>query len=278
VTTILIRYAEIGLKGTTVRTRFENRLMDNILTMLATDGVEAMVNRGEARFFVETEDVDRAVASLRRVFGIASLSVAEVAGAGMEEICAAAAEYSKGRIAPGQSFAVRARREGSHAYTSMDVGREAGSAIFEANEGLKVDLTRPDKVFYIEIRNNRAYIFDTYIRCHAGLPLGSQGRVLADVDDDRGILSAWLMMKRGCKVIVRSDRDCPVLRRYDPELKVIDAGQDVPRRVHGIVLGTALADLEGVDVAAYDLPVFFPTIGMTDAEVDARMRIVLETD
>lgn len=277
-TTILIRYAEIGLKGTTVRTRFENRLMDNILTMLATDGVEAMVNRGEARFFVETEDVDRAVASLRRVFGIASLSVAEVAGAGMEEICAAAAEYSKGRIAPGQSFAVRARREGSHAYTSMDVGREAGSAIFEANEGLKVDLTRPDKVFYIEIRNNRAYIFDTYIRCHAGLPLGSQGRVLADVDDDRGILSAWLMMKRGCKVIVRSDRYRPVLRRYDPELKVIDAGQDVPRRVHGIVLGTALADLEGVDVAAYDLPVFFPTIGMTDAEVDARMRIVLETD
>lgn len=277
-TTILIRYAEIGLKGTTVRTRFENRLMDNILTMLATDGVEAMVNRGEARFFVETEDVDRAVASLRRVFGIASLSVAEVAGAGMEEICAAAAEYSKGRIAPGQSFAVRARREGSHAYTSMDVGREAGSAIFEANEGLKVDLTRPDKVFYIEIRNNRAYIFDTYIRCHAGLPLGSQGRVLADVDDDRGILSAWLMMKRGCKVIVRSDRDRPVLRRYDPELKVIDARQDVPRRVHGIVLGTALADLEGVDVAAYDLPVFFPTIGMTDAEVDARMRIVLETD
>ncbi len=273
-TTILVRYSEIGLKGSMVRARLESRLLENILTMLAADGIEAVVSRGEARYFVEADDIDAAVASLRRVFGIASLSVAETCGASMEEICAAMAAYSKGRISPGQSFSVRARREGTHGYTSMDVGREAGSAIFEANEGLRVDLTDPDKVFYAEIRGNRAYIFDAYIRCHAGLPLGSQGRVLADVDDDRGILSAWLMMKRGCKVLVRSGIDCGILRRYDPGLRVIGRWTDPVRRMHGHVLGTPLAGLEGIDLSDCIQPVFFPTIGMTDDEVAERMAVL----
>ncbi len=263
---ILVRYAEIGLKSTPVRLKFENRLKENMLTMLAADGVEAIVTKGEARFFVECNDIDKAVRSLKKVFGIASMSVAEVTGSDMQTMCDFAADYAKGRISPGQSFAVRARREGNHHYTSMDVGREVGSAIFESNQGLKVNLTNPDKIFYVEVRNNKAYIFDTYIRCHAGLPLGTQGRVIADVEDDRGILSAWLMMKRGCKVLIRGNVDLSILRMYDPDLKEI-TGEGNLKKILGYVLGTSLNGLEFVDVSKYDVPVFFPTIGMTDDQV-----------
>lgn len=272
---ILVRYSEIGLKSVPVRTRFENRLKENMLSMLAADGLEAAVSKGEARFYVESSDVDRATESLKRVFGIASLSIAETAPADLESICAAAASYSLGRLSPGQSFAVKARREGNrHPFTSMDVGKEAGSAIFLANEdkGVKVDLTRPDKVFYVEVRNNRTYIFDGYVKCHGGLPLGTQGRVAAEVSDGRGALSAWLMMKRGCKVIVRGEYGRDMLIRYDPDLKLTDAGD--PRRIHGYVLGTSLAGLENVDVSAYGLPVYFPTVGMTDAEVEDLLKVV----
>lgn len=264
---LLIRYAEIGLKSAPVRRRFENQLKDNILTMLMEDGVEALVTKRGARYYVEATDPDAAVRSVRKVFGVASISVAEVCSSRMEDMCAVAAEYSKGRISAGQSFAVKARREGSQGYSSMDVGREVGSAIFLANEdiGVEVDLTDPDVVFYVEVRDNQAYIFQDYIRCHAGLPVGSQGKVIAHVGDDRGLVSAWLMMKRGCRVLLRGDEYLPILRQYDPIMRAV--GHDGGRNVFGYVLGTALEDVGTVDVSAYDLPVYFPTMGMTDDEV-----------
>jgi len=243
-----------------------------MLTMLAADGVEAIITYADARYFIETDDIQRCVDSVKKVFGIASLSVAEECSSDMDDICASAAEYSVRRISGGQSFAVKARREGSHPYTSMDVGREAGSAIFLRNEhlGVKVDLTDPEKVFYIEVRNNKAYIFDSYITCPGGLPLGSQGRVFADISDERGMVSAWMMMKRGCRTMVRGDCGIDILRSYDPTLRSVtdeEIESGSVKEILGMVMGTSLEGLDSVDVSKYDVPVYFPTIGMTDDEV-----------
>lgn len=271
---LLVRYSEIGLKSAPVRRRFENQLKDNMLSMLMEDGVEALVTKNGARYYVEATDPDAAVASLRRVFGVGSISVAEECDSSrMEDICSKAAEYSRSRISAGQSFAVKARREGSQGYTSMDVGREAGSAIFIANEdrGVRVDLTGPDVVFYVEVRENRAFVFGEYIRCHAGLPVGSQGKVIAEVGDERGMVAAWLMMKRGCRVIAHGDADLiALLRRYDPLLKVGDGN---PQAL-GYVLGTSLDGLDAIDVSSYDVPVYFPTIGMSDDEVSELAGVI----
>ena len=277
---LLVRYCEIGLKSTPVRRRFENILKDNMLTMLAADGVEAIITYADARYFIETNDIQGCVDSVKKVFGIASLSVAEECSSDMDDICASAADYSVGRISEGQSFAVKARREGSHPYTSMDVGREAGSAIFLRNEqlGVKVDLTNPEKVFYIEVRNNKAYIFDSYITCPGGLPLGSQGRVFADISDERGMVSAWMMMKRGCRTMVRGDCGIDILRSYDPTLRSVtdeEIASGSVKEILGMVMGTPLEGLDSVDVSKFDVPVYFPTIGMTDDEVkDLRGQIV----
>ncbi|MCL2148924.1 MAG: THUMP domain-containing protein [Methanomassiliicoccaceae archaeon] len=268
--TILARYSEIGLKSTPVRMKFENRLRDNMIAMLAADRVEALVTKRDARFYIESEDTDAAVAAVRRVFGISSLSVAEVCTSDLGEICSRAAEYSMSRLRAGESFAVKARREGSHGYTSLDAGREVGSAIFLANEdkGVRVDLSDPDVTFFLEVRNNLAFIFGSYVRCHGGLPLGSQGRVLAEVCDDRGVLSAWLMMKRGCKAIVKGERQ-PLLERYDPEMKY---GGELSPDILGVVTGASLRDLEGMPVPGHGLPVYFPTVGMSDSEVSSMLE------
>ncbi|MFA6710232.1 MAG: THUMP domain-containing protein [Candidatus Methanomethylophilaceae archaeon] len=271
VATILVRYCEIGLKSTPVRKRFENQLRDNMLTMLAYDKVEAFVTYADARFYIETENTDGCVRSLKKVFGIVSLSVAEVCSSEMEDICATAAKYSLGKLSRGDSFAVRARREGDHIYTSMDVGREAGSAIFIANErlGITVDLRSPDRIFYIEVRNNKAFVFDEYVQCPGGLPLGSQGRVIAEVNDDRGTVSAWMMMKRGCRTLVTGVDDISILKEYDPMLKVLESTENVGkiRGILGKVSGTTLEGLKSMDVSKYDVPVYFPTIGMDDRQV-----------
>lgn len=280
---LLVRYCEIGLKSTPVRRRFESILKDNMLTMLAADGVEAIITYADARFFIETDDIVRCVESVKKVFGIASLSVAEECTSDMEDICASAAKYSEGRISEGQSFAVKARREGNHPYTSMDAGREAGSAIFIKNESLnvKVDLTDPDKLFYIEVRNSKAYIFDSYVQCPGGLPLGSQGRVFADISDERGMVSAWMMMKRGCRTMVRGDYGLDILKSYDPTLRSvtdeeIESGNI--KEMLGMVLGTSLEGLNSVDVSRYDVPVYFPTIGMTDDDVHSMFLKISEAD
>ena len=264
-----MRYAEIGLKSEPVRKRFENQLKDNIVSMLMKDGVEAFVTKKGARFYVEAADPDAAISSVRKVFGVASISVVETCSSDMEEICRFAAEYSRGRISKGQTFAVDARREGSHPYTSIDVAREAGSAIFLENEhlGIKVKLTNPDVKFFIEVRDNLAYIFQDVIACHAGLPIGTQGKVLADVDDDRGLVSAWLVMKRGCRVIFRGSGDFEALRNYDPEMRVAD-DRNVKYAL-AYVQGRSLQDLKGFDASEYDLPVFFPTVAMSDEEVSS---------
>lgn len=276
---LLVRYAEIGLKSTPVRKRFESTLKDNMLNMLMEDGVEALVTNKGARFYIEATDIDAAVRSARKVFGIASISIAEECSSKMEDMCRTGAEYSLSRLSEGQSFAVKARREGTQGYTSLDMGREIGSAIFLANEdkGVKVDLTDPDVVFFVEARDNRAFIFQDYIRCHAGLPVGTQGKVIADIDgSERSIVSAWLMMKRGCRVMIRGDGDFSPLKQYDTYLRKFNPEKDDEKKILGIVMGTDLKDLEGVDVSQYELPVFFPTIGMTDEEVHVFFETIIK--
>lgn len=272
---LLLRYSEIGLKGISVRNRWENRLKDNILQMLAADGVEALVTRGQARFYVEASDLDAAIRSIRKVFGVGSISIAETCANDMETICSTVAEYSKCRMVKGKTFAVKARREGGQKYTSMDLAKSCGDAIWNANldKDPKVNLKDPDIVFWVESRPRDAFIFQDYIYCHAGLPMGSQGHVLAYVDNDRGVLSALLMMKRGCKVVVRGEYGLDLLREYDPNLKVVDDNYITAGRVLGFVKGFGLDDIEGFDPSEYALPVFFPTVGMSDSEVEERLEI-----
>ena len=274
--TILVRYCEIGLYSTPVRRRFESMLKDNMLTMLASDGVEALVEQGDARYFIETDDEDGCVAALKKVFGIASISVTVTCTSDLEDICRTAAEFSMGRIEPGMTFAVRARREGTHPYTSMDVGREAGSAIYLAHDNLKVDLHTPEKTFYVEIRNNKTYIFDSYIECPGGLPMGCQGRVAALIDSERAALSAWMMMKRGCRVIAAGDGDMTLLRMYDPTLRVVDMG-DSARDVLGRVYGYGMDGLDRVDWDQ-ETPAFLPTVAMTEEETAEMYGRVLRSE
>ncbi len=265
---ILIRYCEIGLKSLPVRKRFEVTLRDNILSLLANDGIEALITSTEGRFFLESDDTDGCLSVLRRTFGIASVSVAVTCSSDMEDICSTAAEYSRGRIGKGESFAVRARREGSHSYNSMELAKEAGSAIFLANQdiGAKVSLSDPDREIYIEVRNSSAYIFDAYVNCPGGLPMGSQGKVLAEIDGDRSVVSAWTMMRRGCRVFVTGGGDDSVLRMYDPELRRFESEEQCNKDILAKISGAGVDTFLSYDNGGSDTPVFFPTVGMTDEE------------
>jgi thiamine biosynthesis protein ThiI len=279
---ILVRYAEVGLKSSGVRRYFETILIDNMLTSLAANGIEALIESEQGRIYVTTDRVEDAAVVLQRVFGVASVSVALVSGSAMEEMQKAAAEYSLSILTEGQSFAVKARREGNHPYKSMDVGREVGSAIFLANEakGVKVNLTKPDVTFYVEVRDKKAYLFSEYLPGPGGLPMGSQGKVVAVVENERDALAAWMLMKRGCRAIIIAidEAAADILKPWDPRLKKV-ASSDVHKvlrenKALAAVYGYGLADIESIKTVPSDHPSFFPLVGMTESEIAERLTAI----
>lgn len=98
------------------------------------------------------EEVKRRVPEAEYVLAIDAEARAE-----LDEIARAAAEVAKREIGQGETFAVRTVRRGEHPFTSIDVNVRAGAAVKEAT-GADVDLMSPDKVVYIEIINDKAFI------------------------------------------------------------------------------------------------------------------------
>ncbi|RLE61732.1 MAG: RNA-binding protein [Thermoprotei archaeon] len=77
--------------------------------------------------------------------------------ANLESIVDTVSNIAKEYIEKTETFAVRTTRRGSHQYTSIDVNIAAGSAVQKAT-GASVDLTFPDKIVWIEIFQDEAYI------------------------------------------------------------------------------------------------------------------------
>ncbi len=198
---ILVRYDELALKSRKVRKRYENKLINNLKAMLDADGCRyAEVRREWGRIFIHTKDTN-AVKSVVKVFGVVSASPAYTCEPKIKEVAQLCVEIA-GNIQEKKSFAIRARRAGNHDFTSHDIATVCGDAVLKANKNLKVDLSNPDVELFVEVRQDTAYVFTEYIKGVGGLPLGTQGKMVALISG--GIdspVAAWLMMKRGCEII-----------------------------------------------------------------------------
>ena len=200
---ILLRYGEVALKGRN-RPLFLRALRRNIRACLREHGINGTVASRGQRVYVETEQVPEALAPLQRIFGVVSLSpvtsvareVDAIVKAGVQEAVAAG-------VKPGVSYRVQARRsDKSFPLISPAINRVVGEAIYQATEG-DVDLSRDaDVTIGVEVQRDRALVYGRVLPGPGGLPLGTEGRVVALVSG--GIdspVAAWLMMKRGCGVV-----------------------------------------------------------------------------
>lgn len=196
----IVRYSEIGLKGRSARDRMENLLVRNIESGLRTLKLECSVRRGHGRIYL-AEDKDREKVSqiLGRIMGIKSYSFCVTGKAErLQDLVSKAVELWSEEVS-GKRFAIRARRVGQHNFHSVDIMKSVGDAIFPFSKG--VDLSTPDIELNIEVRDKTAYYFSEIIPGPGGLPLGSEGKMVALVSG--GIdspVAAWSIMKRGCPV------------------------------------------------------------------------------
>lgn len=204
---IVVRYGEIGIKTRSVRAQFERRLVERIEEQLVARGVESEVTREQARVLVRAGDVEGALDALRHTFGVVSASPARACEPTPEGVARAAVDAAReDGLKPGMGIALRVKRVGEHAFTSLDVAKAAADAVFKAfpGFGLKVDLDEPDFPIHAEVREGAAFVFTRTVRGPGGLPLGSQGRVAVLVDSPRAAHAAWLMAKRGAALFLFS--------------------------------------------------------------------------
>jgi len=85
------------------------------------------------------------------------LPIHGMAKADPNEIAKVSADIARHFISKDASFAVRTVRRGSHSFTSIDVNVRVGSEVQRVT-GADVDLTTPDKVIWVEIMHDVAYI------------------------------------------------------------------------------------------------------------------------
>ncbi len=277
---LLVRFGEIALKSRYVRRQLRDRLVANIQDGFAAEGVECVTEADEARIYVHADDVARARSILTRVFGVVSVSPAAEGHGDIAALTALALkEADAARLGPGVTFAIRARRVGSHPFTSTDLAKHIGGAVLDAHPGAKVNLGAPQVEIHVEVRENRGFVFREFWPGPGGLPLGSQGRALALVEGAAGMVAAWMGMKRGCRVVVAAmpgAAEVDALRRWEPGLKMLEWPAERPledlvrvARAGAVLLGTRGQGFDPTTRPTLSVPVFEPVIGMDDGEVAA---------
>jgi len=203
---VIVRYGELALKSTGVRNWYEKILMKNIAAMLDSRAISySQIRREWGRIFIETAD-SCAAGAAADVFGIVSTSPALTAEPTLESAARVCAALAKNLVLEGESFAIRARRSGNHPFSSADIGRTCGDAVWSALEEQgkhpRVNLSSPDKEIFVEMRQNLAYVYLETFKGVGGLPLGTQGSMVVLMSGGLDSpVAAWLMMKRGVMII-----------------------------------------------------------------------------
>lgn len=275
---LLVRFGELALKSRFVRRQLRDRLVANIQDLFAAERVECITEADEARVYVHTDDMTKARSILSRVFGVVSVSPAVETHADLASLREIVLSEAKRTLAPGNTFALRTRRVGTHPFTSQDLARELGEEIRRAHPDIGVNLSKPDVEIHIEVRRNRGFVFRETWPGPGGLPLGSQGRALAVVQDEAGMVAAWMGMKRGCRVAVATSPDGDLvepLRRWDTRLRVLDLPRDGRleelvriARAEAVFLGTRWSSFDPRDRGVSTVPAFEPVIGLTANEIE----------
>lgn len=215
---LLVKTApEISLKTHFVRKYFMLKLVKNIKSALRAKGLSGTrMSKKGGRLFIypnKTSNLGKVTKILPYIFGIHSFALAKrITSTEREKIIGEAVLAAKRHLKGSNSFAIRANVTGQHSFNRRDLNEAIGSTVLENIKGLKVDLTKPEKEVFVEVREGESFIYLEEIKGVGGLPLGCEGNV-AVLFEGKSLepLAAWLIMKRGCNFF-------PVVKRKSKKI------------------------------------------------------------
>jgi tRNA uracil 4-sulfurtransferase len=199
-TRIIVRYAEIALKGSN-RHIFVRQLKNNIIRILGVSPRAVKHHHHQFTVRVRDSEIDQMLEKLRKVFGIAWFAPTHTCPSNMQAITQSGVEVARRNIDPSKTFAIRAQRpDKSLPFTSVDIERQLGEAV-RTTCGAKVDLDHPDITLYVTTFSEITYIYTEKIPGPGGLPVYTSGRVLSLLSGGLdSIAASFNMAKRGAEV------------------------------------------------------------------------------
>lgn len=210
-----IHCAELVLKGNN-RVQFSQALKRQIAERLRIFDLSNRIQLHGARLIIEFDpsapQAKEALLSLGDIPGIATYFLARLiswreAGWTREHLLtgpveSALLQLAKSYYQPKESFAIRvSRRVKGLEVTSMELEREWGAAVRERSDWAQVDLSRPDRIFRIDLQPEGVFVSGERCRGLGGLPVGSNGSVLSLLSGGIDSPVASIMIaQRGCSV------------------------------------------------------------------------------
>ena len=195
----LVHYHEVGLKGKN-RAHFEHILIDTIKAACAAFSVAtcARISGHILVTFSEPGDAEQAFPIIRRVPGVARVSLAFHTNRDPKEYCRAAIR-ALGEVGEFESFKVAAKRSNTdYPLGSLELNAQVGEALCEAYPEKRVQMKAPDATVHVLVVQGSVYVYARSERGVGGLPVGSAGKVVTLLSS--GIdspVATWLIARRG---------------------------------------------------------------------------------
>lgn len=258
---VLIRYGEIGTKSKRTRRWWEKIFMKNIRAALEANNINfsSIVNpRGRIIVFTLNKN---ALNVLKTVFGISSISLAKEIKKDLQKIKEEALLLYRSKT-PGQTFRISTQRlDKQFPLTSQDINAAVGAFIVEQAHA-PVNLDYPDVDIGVEILHHAAYVFTGRIPAYGGIPVGIQGKVLINLADKRSAVAAWMMLKRGCGLLVYGNK------ALIPALELFSYGCPITYVSNPQKAKNCLAVVfSEFNLGKRDIPSFYPLLGLTEQQI-----------
>lgn len=201
----LVKYGEVALKGLN-KPYFEKILLSKIRKALkAFKIIELYKSSGVIFVKVDDTEPDEAViSSIKKVFGIATISLSYETETDLGEISKTAINYIENLMQHKKirTFKVETKRAyKKFPVKSPEISSHVGSEILKRTKEIKVDVHHPECIIYIDVRKDKSYVYSERIQGYGGLPLGTNGKGLlllsGGIDSP---VAGWMMSKRGMEI------------------------------------------------------------------------------
>lgn len=242
----ILRFGELGLKSKVVRRSFQRALRKNLVQLAENSSVPLIRDRLRDFDVIYSSAPTEVVEDLMcHGLGIVAIDrIVELSNTLDPQLISELLLERHDRVGEKRTFGVRIKRLGEKGeWDSQSYARALGASLIERDPSLSVDLSNPEWWVKIILEPASVSSIEQRIQGPGGLPTGVQGDVLAQLRTEDDVMSSFLIMRRGSRIIPILDSKSEfidLLLKWDPFIGVRsrtkdERGQMFQRPAWGVV-------------------------------------------
>ena len=234
----ILRFGELGLKSKVVRRSFQRALRKNLVQLAVNSSVPLVRDRlRDFDVVYSTAEPEVVEDLICHGLGVVAIDrIVELSEDPDPELISSLLLKRHPNVGKPRTFGVRVKRLGKKdIWDSQSYARALGASLMDQDSSLKVDLTNPDWWVKIILEPTKVSSIEKRILGPGGLPTGVQGDVLSQLSSEDDVLSSFLIMRRGSRIIpvLNSKPEyIEILKKWDPFLGVRSRTKDETNRMY----------------------------------------------